>query len=558
MLMQGIGAEWVRHVVPRARDRSPSDEALLRTVLALTAEELTNYVRSFSADSERDLLRHLVLDDARAHISTRGRLEQIGHTLIALGGSDEHQAAGRFCVGYARRFRGEESLRQLRQAQLFYRDLGWRTLESLTALAAAATSISEDDPAFSAGLTEAFGRLETADAHCARRLAVGLERIVHVVGVVRQVTAGSVLPRIPFTVTDDELHILRRTMIGALHEPTRLTAVVWWIQELRRLPPDSTEEPDTLINMLWGVREWEACVHLLRDLLAHGDNRPDTTLHLAKALHELGRWSEAKSILLDHIGPQPGPASVEPLQLLIMMGAMAQDPDCAQWWATLRSLNAEMPLSAMPPPTMLPPSGPPPQLLARFANGTLTVDRRAMETLDGEQIQVHVMAAIAIGLGPGKAVEFLEDIAAKDPDLFPKVTELLPFDIRPQSPAQHHLAEAEQAFAQRQFQTAIEEYRQAIVLDPHLEFAHLGLGDAHYMIGEYELAIAHFIESIGIRPTPQAYRFLGDAYRSGRRDIHSAKQCYEKALELDPNYGGAREALRQVTRDLEAGRTDDR
>ena len=55
------------------------------------------------------------------------------------------------------------------------------------------------------------------------------------------------------------------------------------------------------------------------------------------------------------------------------------------------------------------------------------------------------------------------------------------------------------------------QYQAAIKLDHDSELAYLGLGDAHYRLGEYHLAIAYFSESIAVRPTPQGHRFLGDA-----------------------------------------------
>jgi tetratricopeptide (TPR) repeat protein len=130
--------------------------------------------------------------------------------------------------------------------------------------------------------------------------------------------------------------------------------------------------------------------------------------------------------------------------------------------------------------------------------------------------------------------------------------DLLPVEARLAPAVAHHMRAGEELFRQRRFDEAIAEYKAALDVEPDLEYAELCIGDCHFMQGKYHLAIAHFTESIAIRPTPQAWRFLGDCHLRARARFE-AKQCYEEALRLDPDYGAARDALQRVTQTLTAG-----
>jgi tetratricopeptide (TPR) repeat protein len=122
----------------------------------------------------------------------------------------------------------------------------------------------------------------------------------------------------------------------------------------------------------------------------------------------------------------------------------------------------------------------------------------------------------------------------------------LPSYARPISTSEEALRRAEEMFRQRRFRDSIPEYQEAIRLDPEMHLAHLGLGDAYYNLGEYQLATAHFGESLAIRPTPQGHRFLGDAIRMSSGDLRRARRCYEDALAMDPAYRGAQKALEDI------------
>ncbi len=108
-----------------------------------------------------------------------------------------------------------------------------------------------------------------------------------------------------------------------------------------------------------------------------------------------------------------------------------------------------------------------------------------------------------------------------------------------------HFEEAERLFASKRFLDAIIKYKLAIADNPENWQAYMGLGDAHYMMGEYYLAAAYFEESVAIQPHAPTYRYLGDSYsRTGQLD--KAIEAYQCSVDTDPNYGPAKESLRMA------------
>src|SRR5262249_25867536 len=115
-----------------------------------------------------------------------------------------------------------------------------------------------------------------------------------------------------------------------------------------------------------------------------------------------------------------------------------------------------------------------------------------------------------------------------------------------QAAAKAALNRGEEYFQQRRFAEAATGYAEALQFVPDHAQALLLLGDAHFAMNEYDLARAYFEESVKIEDNPQAWRFLGDSIRGGVGDVERARACYRRALELDPGYGGAREALQNL------------
>jgi uncharacterized spore protein YtfJ len=94
---------------------------------------------------------------------------------------------------------------------------------------------------------------------------------------------------------------------------------------------------------------------------------------------------------------------------------------------------------------------------------------------------------------------------------------------------------------------AIQEFETAVELDPKNPDALLGRGVSKLMApegfgGDVDGAVSDIEASIGIKPSPEAYFYLGQAYaRQGLRD--KAAAAYKEALRLRPGYPEAAKAL---------------
>jgi tetratricopeptide (TPR) repeat protein len=195
-----------------------------------------------------------------------------------------------------------------------------------------------------------------------------------------------------------------------------------------------------------------------------------------------------------------------------------------------------------------------PQALFSFEDGNLTIAGDINNLAPGDL--AAAMTAAILAAKPERIDEELEEIARTDPGLAEKVARLLQarglVASSPEPPAIQHYNRAEEFFRTAQWQKAIDEYRLAVEADPNFADAYMGWGDIYYRTGQYYLAIAYFEESISIKPSPFTYRFLGDSYiRIGNH--RQAEKSYRQALEIDPNYVGARAALE----DLLAARSKD-
>jgi len=98
---------------------------------------------------------------------------------------------------------------------------------------------------------------------------------------------------------------------------------------------------------------------------------------------------------------------------------------------------------------------------------------------------------------------------------------------------------------------AIAKLEQALSLDPDDPRLHCYLGAAYNSVPDKLHAIHHFEECLRIEETPKAYYNLGLVYESVHR-IDEAVRQYRMALELDPNYANAQEALKKLHDRFEA------
>jgi uncharacterized spore protein YtfJ/Tfp pilus assembly protein PilF len=97
---------------------------------------------------------------------------------------------------------------------------------------------------------------------------------------------------------------------------------------------------------------------------------------------------------------------------------------------------------------------------------------------------------------------------------------------------------------------AMQEYEKALALDPENADAHFGRGMGRLMTppqfgGSVDGAIEDFEAACAKKPFPEAYYYLGEAYKKkGATD--KAKAAYKKALELRPDYPEAAKALAEI------------
>ncbi|MEU2240063.1 CHAT domain-containing tetratricopeptide repeat protein [Streptomyces sp. NPDC018338] len=294
-----------------------------------------------------------------------------------------------------------------------------------------------------------------------------------------------------------------------------------------------------------------ALLTVLKPWYASKPGDQEVGLQLAEAYRQVGAPAEGAAVLRGLVTDPPVPGEERLVHLLAVLLSEAGSPEAARWdqhFARLLSdegmssnytsdVRASFPAPSRPVP-----------LAARFEDGTLTIDPSVAATLTPEQISVHVSAALIAGSPDGE--EMFRTLAADSPDVAAQVAELL--GIVPQEPlvAEGPPTEAdvlfhrgEAHFARREFPRAIACYVDALRLDPDHAQALLFLGDAYYVQDQFAVARAYFEESLAVEETPMAWRFLGDALRKTPAGTSEVRSCYERALALDPGYGGARQAL---------------
>ena len=106
----------------------------------------------------------------------------------------------------------------------------------------------------------------------------------------------------------------------------------------------------------------------------------------------------------------------------------------------------------------------------------------------------------------------------------------------PQLSASEYFERGHRAFQRGEFQTAIDDYTQAIALQPDSANAYYNRGIAYENIGEYELAIDDYTRAIEIEPDhAPIYNNRGVAYDIIDRH-QAAISDYSKAIELQPDH----------------------
>lgn len=97
---------------------------------------------------------------------------------------------------------------------------------------------------------------------------------------------------------------------------------------------------------------------------------------------------------------------------------------------------------------------------------------------------------------------------------------------------------------------AMEEYEKALQLDPDNAMAHFGRGVGRTVAppgfgGDLDGAIEDLEFACKKEPFPEAYYHLGIAYKK-KGEMGKAKEAFKKALELNPEYKAAAQALTEI------------
>ncbi len=92
---------------------------------------------------------------------------------------------------------------------------------------------------------------------------------------------------------------------------------------------------------------------------------------------------------------------------------------------------------------------------------------------------------------------------------------------------------------------AIAKLEEALRLDADDPQTHMYLGAAYNAAQDRLHAIHHFEESLRLKETPNGYFNLGLLYESVHR-VDEAVRQYKMAVELDPSYAKAHEALQKL------------
>ncbi|MFD8973569.1 CHAT domain-containing protein [Streptomyces sp. NPDC059593] len=294
-----------------------------------------------------------------------------------------------------------------------------------------------------------------------------------------------------------------------------------------------------------------ALLTVLKPWYASKPGNRDVGLQLAETYRQVGAPAEGAAILRALVTDPPVPGEERLVHLLAVLLSEAGSPEAARWdehFARLLSDEAMSSNYTSDVRAFLPAPSRPVPMAARFEDGTLTIDPSVAATLTPEQISVHVSAALIAGSPDGE--EMFRTLAADRPDVAAQVAELLGIVPREPLVAEGPPTEAdvlfhrgEAHFARREFSQAIACYVDALRRDPDHAQALLFLGDAYYVQDQFAVARAYFEESLAVEETPMAWRFLGDTLRKTSAETSEARSCYERALALDPGYGGARQAL---------------
>jgi tetratricopeptide (TPR) repeat protein len=299
---------------------------------------------------------------------------------------------------------------------------------------------------------------------------------------------------------------------------------------------DAPEFRRELVNYYINENEFFQAETLLRVIMKEAPDDEELEFSLAHSLLQQGKLDEGKQTLNAIIKSDPNNA--------LAHSYLGQTYATEEQW-NLAKRHLETALQINPNDSMAR------QFLDLIPAASVSYDPKSkVITIDGDTSSAStqdmaeaLMAAIIAG-NPEQKDELLKSIAVeKDEEAARRIASRIFADVANRQVT--HFEEAERLFGAKRYQDAIEEYKLAIAEKSENWQAYLGLGDAYYMMGEYQLAAAYFEESVAIQPHAPTYRYLGDSYlRMGQ--LNKAIETYQRSVDTDQNYGPAKEALQMA------------
>jgi tetratricopeptide (TPR) repeat protein len=145
-----------------------------------------------------------------------------------------------------------------------------------------------------------------------------------------------------------------------------------------------------------------------------------------------------------------------------------------------------------------------------------------IESIDGEKI--------SLGLPQGKNSSGTDEPQTKNSDSAKEATRTISVEC------QEHYAKAEEYIQNKQYDSAIAEFKKVIQIDPRFFEAYNSMGFVYIQLGQYEEAIVYFQKALEINPNyAPAYDNIGVA-NSFMRRYQEAVPYYKKAIYIDPTF----------------------
>lgn len=109
------------------------------------------------------------------------------------------------------------------------------------------------------------------------------------------------------------------------------------------------------------------------------------------------------------------------------------------------------------------------------------------------------------------------------------------------------VSEGDKFFKQKNYQSAIEKYAEAIVLAPNYADAHYRKGYAHYNLNQYDEAIEDLNRALaqGFKPPGDVYKIRWNIYYQ-KKDYNAAQDDLEEAIRLDPSNAAYNRSLGDI------------